>query len=130
MEGVENQLHDLSLSRDEEEVFDCEFESDTRIENCVNLALVGRFLTDRQINYGAMKKRMANLWRPDVKMVRDWGAWLRAPLRRDNTGEESRWIRNDLNVDEMMSNSSKKVIEQDSWDMAVSIFSAKSTTAM
>lgn len=51
MASVEAQLKDLSLSIEEDDRFDCEAVTDENVDECVKLALVGRFLTDFQINF-------------------------------------------------------------------------------
>lgn len=57
-------MEDLSLSKEEDEGFILDDSSFSEGDSEVRLCLVGRFLTDRPINFSAMKNRMAGIWRP------------------------------------------------------------------
>ncbi|KAK6159165.1 hypothetical protein DH2020_006479 [Rehmannia glutinosa] len=63
--------------------------------------LVGRFLSERQVNFLAMKNTLASLWRPikclfnanNVSEERAYGSWLRAPSRKYQNQVGSQWLR-------------------------------------
>ena len=57
-------LADLSLSQGEIEVLSLEGVDDVGGEETFELSLVGRFLTDRSINFNFMRDRLSHLWRP------------------------------------------------------------------
>lgn len=87
----------LSLSVDEDEELVLDIESEETITEFSEFCLVGRFLTDRHVNFNAMKHRLASIWRPgkgicikeinshlflfqffhilDLKRVMDGGPW-------------------------------------------------------
>ena len=54
----------LSLSQGETEFLSLERVVDVGGENTFELSLVGRFLTDRSINFNFMRDRLSHLWRP------------------------------------------------------------------
>lgn len=79
MENAEVDLANLSLADDEEEglVFNGEEEVLYAQKGDYSHYLVGRFLTERPVNFEAMKNTMASLWRPEEGMlVRDLGNGL------------------------------------------------------
>ena len=57
-------LTTLSLSEGETEFLSLEGVDDVGGENMFELSLVGRFLTDRSINFNFMRDRLSHLWRP------------------------------------------------------------------
>ena len=57
-------LTTLSLSQGETEFLSLEGVDDVGGENTFELSLVGRFLTDRSINFNFMRDRLSHLWRP------------------------------------------------------------------
>ena len=57
-------LSALSLSQGETEFLSLEGVDDVGGENTFELSLVGRFLTDRSINFNFMRDRLSHLWRP------------------------------------------------------------------
>ena len=57
-------LTTLSLSQGETEFLSLEGVDDIGGENTFELSLVGRFLTDRSINFNFMRDRLSHLWRP------------------------------------------------------------------
>ena len=54
----------LSLSQGETEFLSLEGVDDVGGENTFELSLVGRFLTDRSINFNFMRDRLSHLLRP------------------------------------------------------------------
>lgn len=57
-------MENLSLTKDEEEELILVAENiDPGLGN-IDLCLVGRFLTDRSVNFNVMRQRMASVWRP------------------------------------------------------------------
>ena len=54
----------LSLSQGETEFLSLEGVDDVGGEETFELSLVGRFLTDRSINFNFMRDRLSHLWRP------------------------------------------------------------------
>ncbi|KAL8096581.1 hypothetical protein AgCh_037515 [Apium graveolens] len=63
MDNLDVMMTDLDISNEENEemVFDEEFEEEN---NRFELCLVGRFLTEKNLNVRAMKSKLADLWRP------------------------------------------------------------------
>lgn len=63
MEDLDALMTDLDISNEENEelVFDEEFEEES---NRFELCLVGRLLTEKNLNVRAMKSKLADLWRP------------------------------------------------------------------
>lgn len=57
-------MAELSLSNDEDDELILDANTLAQQSGFSELCLVGRFLTDRNINFMAMKHRMAGLWRP------------------------------------------------------------------
>lgn len=62
--GMESIMADLSLSVEEEEDLIIESSTLDTQSHSTDLCLVGRLLSDRNINFNAMKNRLADLWRP------------------------------------------------------------------
>ncbi|XP_075489138.1 uncharacterized protein LOC142527993 [Primulina tabacum] len=94
---MERLMENLTLSTDEDEEIIIEENSTHQKSSDLEFCLIGRFLTDRSINFNAMKNRMASIWRPgkgicikelegnlylfqffhtiDLKRVLDGGPW-------------------------------------------------------
>ena len=62
---MDSRLENISLSVDEEEELVLDTGEDGSTTQSFDLCLIGRFLTDRMINFNAMKHRLANVWRPE-----------------------------------------------------------------
>lgn len=60
---LNNQFENLDIDEEENSVFVLGGDVDTSINN-YELCVVGRFLTERNINVNAMKTKMADVWRP------------------------------------------------------------------
>lgn len=62
-ENIERFMADLDITNveNEELVFDEEFEE---TGNRFELCLVGKFLTEKNLNIRAMKSKLADVWRP------------------------------------------------------------------
>ncbi|RVW57304.1 hypothetical protein CK203_079244 [Vitis vinifera] len=60
---MDSRLENLSLSVDEEEEFVLDTGEDGSTTQSFDLCLIGRFLTNRMINFNAMKHRLASVWR-------------------------------------------------------------------
>lgn len=70
-------MADLSLSKDEDDGIILEAGSVSQGGPNIKLCLIGRFLTDRPINFNAMKNRMASIWRPGKGIcIKELGANL------------------------------------------------------
>lgn len=54
---------DIAIEENEELAFDEKFEEE---DNSFELCLVGKFLTEKNLNLRAMKSKLANLWRPMI----------------------------------------------------------------
>ncbi|KAL8118176.1 hypothetical protein AgCh_015900 [Apium graveolens] len=64
-QNIDNQMAGLGIEDEENEEF--VFEGDVEKEgNRYELCLVGRFLTERNINTRAMKTKMADVWKPTM----------------------------------------------------------------
>ena len=61
---MDSRLENLSLSVDEEEELVLDTGEDGSTTQSFDLCLIGRFLTNRMINFNAMKHRLASVWRP------------------------------------------------------------------
>lgn len=63
MDNLDVLMTDLDISNEENEelVFDEEFEEKS---NRFELCLVGRLLSEKNLNIRAMKSKLADLWRP------------------------------------------------------------------
>lgn len=67
-------MADLSLSVDEDEELLIDSDSLEQQSEFSDLCLIGRLLTDRPVNFMAMKTRMADIWRPGKGVsIRDVG---------------------------------------------------------
>lgn len=63
--NLDEQLADLDIAEEENEDFT--FEGDVEEEvNKYELCLVGRYLTEKNINMRAMMTKMANVWKPTM----------------------------------------------------------------
>lgn len=62
-DGLRVLMRDLDISNEENEELVFEDENE-EIDNKFELCLVGRFLTDKNLNVRAMKSKMADIWRP------------------------------------------------------------------
>ncbi|CAN1743345.1 hypothetical protein LINPERHAP1_LOCUS1761 [Linum perenne] len=60
---MEERLHQLAILEDEEEVIVPDLLDDAP-EESFELCAVGTFVTDKTINFVAMKTQLANLWKP------------------------------------------------------------------
>ncbi|RVW31876.1 Transposon TX1 uncharacterized 149 kDa protein [Vitis vinifera] len=60
---MDSRLENLSLSVDEKEELVLNTGEDGSTTQSFDLCLIGRFLTDRMINFNAMKHRLASVWR-------------------------------------------------------------------
>lgn len=64
-QNIEEQIVDMNIEEEENEGF--VFEGDIEVQiNKYELCLVGRFLTEKNINTKAMKTEMANIWKPTI----------------------------------------------------------------
>lgn len=64
-QNIDEQLDDLNIEDEENEGF--VFKGDVEEElNKYDLCLVGRFLTEKNINTSAMKTKMVNVWKPTM----------------------------------------------------------------
>lgn len=64
-QNIEDQMHDMNIDDEENEdlVFEGDFIEDV---NKYDLCLVGRFLTEKNINTRAMRSKMADIWKPTM----------------------------------------------------------------
>lgn len=63
MDNVDALMSDLDISNAENEELVFEEEVD-EVSNRFELCVVGRFLTEKNLNVRAMKSKLADLWRP------------------------------------------------------------------
>lgn len=62
---LDDQLADLNIEEEENEDFSFEGEVEEQI-NKYDLCLVGRFLTEKNVNTRAMTSKMADVWKPTM----------------------------------------------------------------
>ncbi|XVF70080.1 hypothetical protein PTKIN_Ptkin11bG0132900 [Pterospermum kingtungense] len=63
-QDMEEQLEDLSLDFNDDEELELDSGNNNQNPGRIDLYLVGRFFTDKSINFNAMRTRMAEIWRP------------------------------------------------------------------
>ncbi|XVF48482.1 hypothetical protein PTKIN_Ptkin03bG0193900 [Pterospermum kingtungense] len=61
---LEEQFDNLEMAGDEEEDIDMDQDGLVQQDGRMDLCLVGRFLTDRSINFNAMSSRLSEIWKP------------------------------------------------------------------
>lgn len=61
---MESQLDDLSLHQEEEDGFVFDDGSLGNQNSLFDFCAIGRFLTDRSLNFNAMKGMITSIWRP------------------------------------------------------------------
>ena len=67
VETMEDQVAKLSLNDEEEE--ELPIHGDHTAPKGLKLCLIGRFLIDKNVNFVAMKHRLADLWRSTIKDI-------------------------------------------------------------
>ncbi|VFQ71524.1 unnamed protein product, partial [Cuscuta campestris] len=69
--NIDNGIAAISLDNEDEDglVFGDEIGDSSIQQPAYDFCLVGRFLTERPVNFVAMKNTMASLWRPEEGMV-------------------------------------------------------------
>ncbi|KAL1820446.1 hypothetical protein ACET3Z_015315 [Daucus carota] len=85
------------------------------------LCVVGRFITEGRVDFEAMQHTLALLWKPEKfcgllfekeesEIVKPYGAWMRAPLRKQIKPVGAKWLRHGGTADssESMSQSQGK----------------------
>ncbi|VFQ75067.1 unnamed protein product [Cuscuta campestris] len=69
--NIDSGIAAISLDNEEDDglIFGDEIEDSSNHQPAYDFCLVGQFLTDRPVNFVAMKNTMASLWRPEEGMV-------------------------------------------------------------
>lgn len=76
VEEIGQSVKSLAIEEEENEVFVLEGDVDESV-NKYDLCLVGRLLTEKSVNYRAMKSKIADIWRPTMGLnVKDLDAGL------------------------------------------------------
>ncbi|KAI3719025.1 hypothetical protein L6452_19913 [Arctium lappa] len=118
-EEINNQMADLDIEGEENGEFFFEEDIEEEIHK-YDMCLVGRFLTEKNLNFRAMRTRLADVWKATMgikkemeapgllimqclknlgrhrdDVVKEWGSWLRAPPRKTAAQGRSKWLRED-----------------------------------
>ncbi|KAL1805886.1 hypothetical protein ACET3Z_028954 [Daucus carota] len=97
--NLEQAMNSISLEDEEEGVFELENEvlgENTPLAQGFNakLCVVGRFITEGRVDFAAMQHSLAALWKPEHEIVKPYGSWMRAPLKRQVKPIGAKWLRN------------------------------------